>query len=718
VPLWHQGAVTAAVFSPDGQVVLTGCDDGTARFWDTATGRPLTAPLRHGPIKRVAYAPDGRTAMTITERGHLCCWPAPPPPLQGTLQRLALWAESLSGHDMDADGVMGWQSAERWNMRRRQLQAAGGSPLPGPDVLAWHRHEVSLCLSCGDWYAAHWHLDRLTAAEPKRAAHWSARGKARALQGQYAAAVADYTRAIELGEKGRTVRLARGTAYTALRQWEPAVADFEAAGVGDGPELACLYLLSDRVPAYKALCQRLLVQVEQKKGPTPAYPNPTAILAWVCALSSQCPLDVDQVAARVERELKDPQNPPTHLLARLHYRGGRLDQAIKECQLNGWGSSTDGGDCFYLLAAMAYLRLGQPEQALFWVDGVARYSFGASSLVHLDLETWLEFHVLSREATPLLRNLKWIRPLLGHTGAEWQVVFSADGSQLLSASQDQTLRLWDTTTGKEQHCFRGHTNGINGAALSRDGRRVLSGGDDGTVRLWDTANGKELHRLDQAGKVTGVVFTPDGRRAVICSYEGIVQLWEVDGWKELRRFSVHEGLWSMTVCPRGRHALVAGGYFTPDGKHQSILQLWDLESGKEVRRFDEPRNTGIWRAVFSADGRQALSASTDGVVRLWDVGTGKEQRSFQGHAGEVLSVAFAPDGRLGVSGGTDGTVRLWDLSSGKELARQVAPEGGEIRSVAFSPEGDYVLFGCASGPIRPWRLPKAQPQGAPSPKKK
>jgi WD40 repeat protein len=205
---------------------------------------------------------------------------------------------------------------------------------------------------------------------------------------------------------------------------------------------------------------------------------------------------------------------------------------------------------------------------------------------------------------------------------------------------------------------------------------------------------------------------------VFCSYEGIVRLWDVDAWKELRHFTVHEGLWSLTVCPRGRQVLVAGGYFTPDGKPHSILQLWDLESGKEVCRFDEAHSTGIWRAVFSPDGRQALSASTDAVVRLWDVGTGKELRSFRGHAGEALSVAFAPDGRFGLSGGSDGMVRLWDLSSGKEQARQAAPQGGEIRSVAFSPEGDYVLFGCANGPIRPWRLPKAQPHGPPSPKKK
>ena len=64
------------------------------------------------------------------------------------------------------------------------------------------------------------------------------------------------------------------------------------------------------------------------------------------------------------------------------------------------------------------------------------------------------------------------------------LALSSDGRRLLTAAKDQTLRLWDVETGKELHCFFGHTSHVNAAAFSPDGRFALSGSDDRTMRLW------------------------------------------------------------------------------------------------------------------------------------------------------------------------------------------------------------------------------------------
>jgi WD40 repeat protein len=72
---------------------------------------------------------------------------------------------------------------------------------------------------------------------------------------------------------------------------------------------------------------------------------------------------------------------------------------------------------------------------------------------------------------------------------------------------DQTVRLWNVETGKEEIPFKGHTLAVNSVALSPDGRRALTGGEDKTVRLWDLETRKEKHRFSHRRAVNSVVVS-------------------------------------------------------------------------------------------------------------------------------------------------------------------------------------------------------------------
>ena len=87
--------------------------------------------------------------------------------------------------------------------------------------------------------------------------------------------------------------------------------------------------------------------------------------------------------------------------------------------------------------------------------------------------------------------------------------------------------------------FRGHTGYIDAIALSPDNRRLISGSWDNTLRVWDASTGREVRQLlDNSRGIKGLVFAPDGKMFVSGGQE--VCLWDISAGKELRRIEGFE----------------------------------------------------------------------------------------------------------------------------------------------------------------------------------
>ena len=67
----------------------------------------------------------------------------------------------------------------------------------------------------------------------------------------------------------------------------------------------------------------------------------------------------------------------------------------------------------------------------------------------------------------------------------YSAAFSGDGKRLVTASRDNTARIWDVESGKEIVVLKGHTGPVTTASFSDDGKRVVTGSYDGTARIWD-----------------------------------------------------------------------------------------------------------------------------------------------------------------------------------------------------------------------------------------
>src|SRR5262249_22565934 len=94
--------------------------------------------------------------------------------------------------------------------------------------------------------------------------------------------------------------------------------------------------------------------------------------------------------------------------------------------------------------------------------------------------------------------LSWAdeRPrLTGHSDAVNAVAFSPDGKRLASGSDDDTIRFWDSVTGKEVARLKGHADSVLGLAFSPDGTLLASAGADAVAKIWTMPDGKDVATL-------------------------------------------------------------------------------------------------------------------------------------------------------------------------------------------------------------------------------
>jgi WD40 repeat protein len=205
--------------------------------------------------------------------------------------------------------------------------------------------------------------------------------------------------------------------------------------------------------------------------------------------------------------------------------------------------------------------------------------------------------------------------LRGHSAALSVAAFSADGSLLVTGSDDRSLRIWDGKTGQPLRQLEGHRDSIRAVAFSPDGRRLLSGGADRSARLFDAVQASPLHAFGgQVGSVRTVLFSPDGSQALTVDSGDRAWLWSAASGQLLAALAkaTQKSHTAMTFSPDGSRIASAG----------DELRIYDAQTGQSLLSLDGSgsERTEIMTAIaFSPDGNFLASGTQSGAIKLWDV---------------------------------------------------------------------------------------------------
>lgn len=271
---------------------------------------------------------------------------------------------------------------------------------------------------------------------------------------------------------------------------------------------------------------------------------------------------------------------------------------------------------------------------------------------------------------------------IGHVDAINEISFSPDGSRLLSASNDKTVRVWDACTGACLKVLRGHTDSVTSASFSPDGNHILTASHDESIRIWNGRSGELVNTLVSGiGQVFSAMYSCDGSSILTVNGYQSINVWDSENGNhkfELKFKSDYpEGV---IFSPDGKYILTFGGYVP--------VTLWDAKTGSLVSKF--PKDDGdITSARMSPTGDKVVTINFDGFIKIWSVENNACLSTIEPGSNRHIAARFSVCGSKIITGSDGGKVNIWDAHTAACI-QSIDSSFKRFNSLALSDDGETI----------------------------
>ncbi|KAF8576683.1 dynein regulator [Ramaria rubella] len=296
-------------------------------------------------------------------------------------------------------------------------------------------------------------------------------------------------------------------------------------------------------------------------------------------------------------------------------------------------------------------------------------------------------------------NIEWLprapakHTLTSHRSPVTALSFHPLFSNIATASEDATLKVWDWDTGELERTLKGHTRSVTDCEYDSKGKNLVSCSYDLFVKIWNTENDYQnvATLRGHEHSVSSARFLPGDDRVISASRDQTVRIWSIASTHCIKVLNPHtDWIRCALSSPDARLILTCSNDHT--------ARLSDIESGAlkaemrghenvvEVAVFIPPvslpavrdlvarPSTALTAKIDALGVSFVVTGSRDKTVKLWDALTGQCLWTFVGHDNWIRALTFHPCGKYLLSAADDHTVRIWDLKTGRCLKKIEAHE--------------------------------------------
>ncbi|KIK40687.1 hypothetical protein CY34DRAFT_255660 [Suillus luteus UH-Slu-Lm8-n1] len=292
------------------------------------------------------------------------------------------------------------------------------------------------------------------------------------------------------------------------------------------------------------------------------------------------------------------------------------------------------------------------------------------------------------------------RIIEGHSECIWSLACLKAGCNVMSASEDGSIRQWKRDGEPVGKSWDGGGGGVQSIAVYLDDTAVVSGSVDGRLRLWNIKEGNMIGEPWEGhnAAVRCLDWSPNALEIASGSEDGTIRRWNPDTGRPIAPpiKTSHGWVYAVKYSPQGNKFVSSGNI--------GAICVWSRD-GKlliEIKGHDN----GVSSLCWSKDGAHIFSGSYDNTIRKWRAIDGKELVVLRGHTNVVTSFCLTPNERYIVSASHDYSIRIWDLKTNQAVGDPLLHDD-ELLTVVMSPDGKYIASAGLDKKIYIWSLEAA-----------